>query len=162
MKSYSKLHFPLKRLHLFSSSDCPFSSKGTWLPETNGFSQFSRKMLLSLEKLLDEKIFKISFPVKKVILIFVARRLFPSKRAWLPETVFHHFLGKCSIPSKKLLVEKMFKISFLIKKVILFSSPDVPFPLKGTWPPVMVFQPFLRKYCFFFLKKLLNNKIFSV
>ncbi len=44
------------------------------------FPLFSPKTLLFLEKLLNEKIFKTSFPIKKVIFIFVAGCPLPFKR----------------------------------------------------------------------------------
>ncbi len=47
--------------------------------------------------LLDEKIFKPHFHVKKVIFIFVARRPFPSKETWDSETVFCRFSRKYSL-----------------------------------------------------------------
>ncbi len=66
------------------------------------FSEFSWKIPLSSKKRLDEKIFKISFPIKKVIFIFIARCPFPSKGTWPPKIVFHFFLGKYNFYWKNL------------------------------------------------------------
>ncbi len=46
------------------------------------------------KKLLNEKILKTSFPIKKVMFIFVAGAPFPSKETWTPETVFCRFFRK--------------------------------------------------------------------
>ncbi len=51
-----------------------------WLCPPKIFFPFSPKMLLFPKKLLDKKIFKTSFPIKKVIFFLVARRLLPFKR----------------------------------------------------------------------------------
>ncbi len=65
-----------------------------WLLLKNGyvpqkfFSPFSPKMLLFSKKLLNEKIFKTSFPIKKVIFIFVSRRPIPFKRDLAPRNGF--------------------------------------------------------------------------
>ncbi len=48
------------------------------------FSLFSPKMLLFSNKFLSEKIFKTSFPIKKVIFIFIAERSLPSITVVLP------------------------------------------------------------------------------
>ncbi len=46
----------------------------------NLFLPFSQKMLVFLEKLLVEKIFKTSFPINKDIFIFIAKCPFLFKR----------------------------------------------------------------------------------
>ncbi len=80
----------------------------------NLFSTFSPNMLLFLKKLLDEKIFKTLFPIKKVIFIFVVRRPFPSD-----ENGFLPVFSKIQLFLKKLLNNKIFSSSFVIKKVML-------------------------------------------
>ncbi len=65
---------------------------------------FSQKILLSSQKLLNEKTFKTSFLIKKVTSIFVARRPLLFKRDLPPKIVFHFFLGKCHFFWKMLLV----------------------------------------------------------
>ncbi len=67
------------------------------------FSPFSPKMLLSSKKLLNEKIFKPPFPIKKVIFIFVARRVLPFKRDSDPRHSFLSFSQKIQLFLKKLL-----------------------------------------------------------
>ncbi len=87
------------------------------------FRHFFRKLLFSSKKLLDEKIFKTSFPIKKVIFIFVARCPLLSKGTWLPKIVFHSFLGKYSFFLKKKLCQiKGNKFNFRYRFFYLSTS----------------------------------------
>ncbi len=48
-------------------------------------------MLLFLKKLLNEKVFKTSFPIKGVIFIFVAKCLLPFVETWALEMFLQFF-----------------------------------------------------------------------
>ncbi len=77
-------------------------------------------MLLFSKKLLDEKMFKTSFPLKKGYIHFHRQTgSFPSKETCAPEMVFCRFLRKLLLFFKKLLNNKLFNTSFMIKKVML-------------------------------------------
>ncbi len=65
------------------------------------FSIFSRRMLLSSKKLWYEKIFETSFPIKKVIFIFVVRRPLRFKRDLAPKNGFSLFSWKIQLSLKK-------------------------------------------------------------
>ncbi len=56
----------------------------------------SSKNVAFFEKLLDEKIFKISFPIKKVIFIFAVKHPLPFKRDLAPRNGFSAILSKNS------------------------------------------------------------------
>ncbi len=60
------------------------------------FLLFFQKMLFSSKKLLDEKIFQTTFPMKKVIFIFITRRPLSFKRDLVPRNILYHFLEKYS------------------------------------------------------------------
>ncbi len=75
-------------------------------------------MLLFTKKWLAEKIFKTSFSVKKVILIFVAGCFFPFKRDLAPRSGFLPFSRKIRLVSNKLRNNKIFGTSFVKKKKI--------------------------------------------
>ncbi len=117
------------------------------------FSAFSPKILFFSKKLLYEKIFRTSFPIKHGTFIFVVRRLLSFKRDFGPKNGFWAF-------SKKLLYEKIFKTSFPIKKVIFIFVTRCLLSFKRDLALVMFFWRFLRKL-YIFCKKLLNNKIFN-
>ncbi len=70
------------------------SLKNCQMRPQNNFSRFSLKIQLFSKKLLNEKILKTSFPIKKVIFIFVARRLLPFKRDLGPKNGFLAFSQK--------------------------------------------------------------------
>ncbi len=72
-KNIQNLISQKKRLYSFSSPDVPFPSK-----ETVVFP-FSQKIQPFLKKLLNKKIFSASFVIKKVMLIFGAKRLLSLK-----------------------------------------------------------------------------------
>ncbi len=63
-------------------------------------------MLLSSKKLLDEKIFKTSFPMENIILIFIARCPRPFKRNLAPQNSFSFFSWKYSLKKKKKNVDR--------------------------------------------------------
>ncbi len=96
-------------IHVYIQNFCvkdPFLKNGQMLPKTffvissaslkkwsyppKFFSPFFRKIYLFSKKLLDEKIFKTSFPIKNVIFIFAAkcpllfRRVLAPKNGFLP------------------------------------------------------------------------------
>ncbi len=76
-----------------------------WSHSPNFFHQFSSKKLLFSKKLLNEKILNTSFPIKKVIFIFVVRH-FLLLETWAPKMVFSRFLRKCLRPYKSRLVSQ--------------------------------------------------------
>ncbi len=61
------------------------------------FSPFSPKILLFSKKLLNDEIFETSFPIKKVILVLVARRLLSFKRDLGPRNSFLAFSQKITL-----------------------------------------------------------------
>ncbi len=63
--------------------------------------------------------------------------------------IFSPFSRNFFFLSKKLFDEKIFKTAFPIKMLYSFSSPDSPFPSKGTWSPEIALHHFLGKYWFF-------------
>ncbi len=74
---------------------------------------------------------------------------------------FFSIFSKIVVFLEKLLHEKMFQTSFLIKKgYIHFRCRTPPSLQKRLGPQKLLFCRFLRKYSFF-LKILLNNKVFS-
>ncbi len=78
---------------------------------------FGVRILLCSEKLLDEKIFKASFPIKKIAFIFVAKHPLPFKRDLAPRNDFSPFSRKMQVFFlKKLLNNKIFSTWFVIKK----------------------------------------------
>ncbi len=86
----------------------------------------------------------------------------PSSKKWsCPPKIFFHFLQKCCFLKKKLLNEKIFKTSFSIRKVIpIYFRRHTPRSLQKRLAPQKRFLPLFQKILLF-LKKLLNNKIFS-
>ncbi len=62
-------------------------------PPKKKISLLSQRMILSSKKLLYEKVFETSFPIKKVIFIFVIRHPlpFPSRRTWPQKQFFAIF-----------------------------------------------------------------------
>ncbi len=118
-------------------------------------------MLLFSKKLLDEKIFKTSFPIKKIIFIFVARHLFPSKETWPPRNGFLPFSQKIQLFLKNPLSNKIFRTLFVIKKVILIFATRLLSPKSRQMCTENSFSRFSRKVLFF-SKILLNKKIFSI
>ncbi len=116
------------------------------------FLPFSRKMLLSSKKLLDEKIFKTSFPIKKVIFIFVARPSLSFKRekglGLYKYAFFLPFYWKIQF-FFKLLNNKIFNTLICDEKsYVNFWGKTPTFPKKGSnvYP---VFHTLFGKYCFF-------------
>ncbi len=67
----------------------------------NFFPRFPPKMLLFSKKLLNEKIFKTSFSLKKVIFIFIARHPLPLKETRPPGNSFLPFSQKIQLFLKK-------------------------------------------------------------
>ncbi len=124
-------------------------------------SPFSPKMLLSLKKLLDEKIFKISFSIKKVIFIFVARHPLPFKRDLDPRNGFLLRSQKIQPFLKEPLSNEIFRASFVIKKVILTFGARRLLSLKNRQMCLEnSFSRFPRKILLF-SKKLTNTLVLT-
>ncbi len=68
------------------------------------------EQLLFSKKLLNEKIFETSFPIKKVIFIFVVRRLLPFKRDSAPRNGFYAVFSENIAFFEKLSNKKIFGI----------------------------------------------------
>ncbi len=106
---------------------------------------FSKNVAFYKKKLLDEKIFKDSFPTKKVIFIFVARHHLPFKRDLAPGNGFCHFRKRFLPFSQKIqffflkkqpLSNKIFRTSFVIKKSYPnFWGKTTPFSKKSSNVP---------------------------
>ncbi len=125
------------------------------------FSPFSPKMLIFLKKLLDEKIFGTSSPIIKVIFIFVGRHPVPLKRDLAFGNSFLSFSQKIQLLLKKPLNNKIFRTSFVIKKVILIFGAKRLLSLKNRQMcPENSISQFSQKILFF-SKKFLNKIIFS-
>ncbi len=156
------IQFSIKKVIFIFSVRWPLLLKNNHVPQ-KFFPPFSPKMLLFLKKLLDEKIFKTSFSIKKVIFIFVARCPLPFKRDLDLINGFLSFSPKIQIFLKKPLCNKIFRTTFVIKKVILIFGAGRLLSLKEIvkCTPKTVFLRFSRKVMLF-SKKLLNKKIFSV
>ncbi len=108
----------------------PSPKKWSYFPKN--FFPFSPKMLLFLKKLFHEKIFKTLFPIKKVIFIFVARCPLPFKRDLGPRNGFLPFFQKIQLFLKKLLNNKIFSTSSVIKKsYVNFWRMTPPSPKKS-------------------------------
>ncbi len=122
------------------------------------FYLFFRKMLHSLKKLLNEKILKISFHIKKVIFILVARHPIPLKMTWAPERGFHR--KYCFFFEKTVKLENILYLICDKKGYVNFldKTPSVPKKLPNV-PLKQFFLIFLENTGFFL--KLLNKKIFA-
>ncbi len=86
---------------------------GGTAPNTSktGFCRFIRKLHLFLNKLLNSKIFNLLFVIKKVTLIFGARRLLsPQNCQMRPQNSFSRFSRKILLFSKKLFIKKKLSI----------------------------------------------------
>ncbi len=59
--------------------------------KNNFFFSFFQRMILSLKRLLHEELFETSFPIKKVLFIFVIRSPLPFKRDLVPRNGFSLF-----------------------------------------------------------------------
>ncbi len=88
-------------------------------------------MLLFSKKLLNNKIFKTLFPIKKVIFIFVTRRHVPFRGDWGLRNNFLPFFQKIQLILKKLLNNKILSTSFVIKKVMLIFGGRCLLSLKN-------------------------------
>ncbi len=126
------------------------------------FSPFSPKILLFSRKLLNKKIFNTSFPIKKIIFIFVATRLFPLKRYLGPRNSFMPFFQKIPLLLKTLLNNKIFSTSFVIKKVMLIFGAGRLLSLKDCQMCSQNSFPRFSQKIRFFSKKLLNEKLFII
>ncbi len=73
-KQYLVPHSPQKRFNSFLESDADFASKRIMSPQKLFFAVILENIFFFFEKIVQWKIFKTSFPTKKVILIFVTRR----------------------------------------------------------------------------------------
>ncbi len=106
------------------------------------------------EKVLNDKIFETSFPIKKVIFILVARCLLSFKSDFGPRNGFLSFSQKITHFWKKLVNNKIFNTSFVIKTVMLIFSVRCPLFLKNCQMGPQ--NSFLQIQLF--SKKLLNKK----
>ncbi len=129
------------------------------------FSPFSPKMLLFFEKIVKWKNIQNLISIKKVIFIFIARCLALQKRLGLQKWSFFSenyssFWKNCNF-LKKLLNNKIFNTSFMIKKVMLMFGARRLLSLKNyEMHPQNSFSQFSLKVLLF-SKTLLNKKIFS-
>ncbi len=150
--------FLIKKVIFIFSARWPLLKNGH-IPKI--FSPFSPKMLLFSKKLLDENIFRTSFPIKKVIFIFVAERPLRFKRDLGSGNSFLSFSQKIQLFLKKLLNNKIFSTSFVIKKGhINFGDKTLPFPKQSSNVSQNCFSLFSRKILFF-SKNLFKEIIFS-
>ncbi len=79
-------------------------------------------MFLFSEKLLNEKIFKTSFPIKKAVFIFVAGRLLPFKRDSGPRNYgFAVFSENTSLFKKSITLDKL-KFFSIIDEIELIDK----------------------------------------
>ncbi len=119
------------------------------LPPKKFFFHFLQKYCFLQKKLLDEKIFKTSFPIKKVVFIFVAKRPLCFKRDLDSRNGFLAFSQKIQLFLKKLLNNKIFSTSFVIKKSQVYFWGRLLSLNNRQMYPKTVFQYFFQKYrCF--------------
>ncbi len=78
--------------------------------------------MFSLKKLLHEKIFKTSFPIRKVISVFVAKHSLPFKMDLAPKYSFFLFSVKIQFSLKKLRYINSNKLNFGYRFYYLSSS----------------------------------------
>ncbi len=83
----------------------------------NVFPTFSENVAF-FENIVTWKNIRNLISYKKGLFIFVLRRPFPKRGTGPPETIFRHFLKKCSFFWKNL-NNKIFRTKFETKKVIL-------------------------------------------
>ncbi len=127
----------------------------------NFFLIFSKNIAF-FEKIVKWKKFKISFPIKKAMFIFVAKRLFLYKRDLAPKQFFVIFSENYNFFWKKLLNNKIFNTSFVIKNSYAnFWGKTPPFSKKlSNVSPKKFFTVVSGNTAFF--EKLLNKKIFTI
>ncbi len=89
-------------------------------------------MLLFSEKVLNEKNIQNLISHKEGYIHFRHRTPFPSKDTWAPETVVWPFSQKIQPFLKKLLNNKVFCTSFVIKKIILIFGARRLLSLKNS------------------------------
>ncbi len=111
------------------------------------FPIFSKNVAF-LEKLLNVKIFKTSFLLKKRLYSFSSPGdvPFPSKETWAPETVVLPFSQKIQPLLKKLLNIKVFYTFVIKKSYVNFWRKTPPFSKKLLKVPPKQFFSFLRKW----------------
>ncbi len=97
------------------------------------FPPFSPKIFIFSKKLLNEKILKTHFWLKRLYSFSSQDASFPSKETWALEMIFYRFLRKLQLFLKKLLNNKIFSISFVIKKVTLIFGVRWPLTV-SQWP----------------------------
>ncbi len=133
------------------------SPKKKWSCPQKFFFPFSPKILLFSKKLLNEKIFKSSFPIKKGYIHFrhqtppsLQKRLRPQKRFFAVFSENYNFFWK-----NCLLI--IFNTSFVIKKVMLIFGARRHLSLKNCqMRPQNSFSQFFQKILFFFFEKLVE------
>ncbi len=128
----------------------------------NFFLWFSPKMLLFSKKLLNGKIFKTSFPIKKVIFIFAAWRPVPFKKELGPRNGFLPFFQKIQLFFlKNRLNNKIFITSFVSKKSYVNFWCKAPSFLKklSNVLPKQFFTVFSVNTFFFFQKNCWTKNI---
>ncbi len=106
---------------------------GKCAPKTS-FSGVSLTVRFFLRKNL-KTVFGTPFLPKKVIFIFVVRRLVPSKMVLPPKIIFHSYFGKYCFFSKNLLKEEYSKPQRLQKTLHRFLSSDAPLLSKRSYAP---------------------------
>ncbi len=122
------------------------------------FSPLSPKILFFSKKLLSDKIFETSFLIKRFIFILVARRLLSFKRDLGPRNGFLAFSQKITHFWKKLVNNKIFNTSFVIKKLSSHSDTvgrvankvrvEGPSTLTSTVQNISLLTHFLRQKFF--------------
>ncbi len=124
----------------------------------NFFPHFLQKCCLFWKKLLNEKIFKTLFPIKKGYIHFPRQTPLPFKRDLAARNGFPLFSQKMQLFLKKLLNNNLFNTSLVMNtKVMLIFGPKRLLSLKSCQ---MCFQ---NSFSRFFQKILLFfEKIFSI
>ncbi len=123
----------------------------TRLPSNKGFSRFSRKILLFLKKLINEKIFGITFAIKRLHSLLLLDIPFPSEMQTVLKNGFPQFSQKTSFFEK---ISKWKNIQNLIcnKKIYYFFSHKLT-----AFAKKMRFLKFPGKYCFFRKHRLIRK-----
>ncbi len=129
MKIFSVL-FSIKKVIFILSVSWPLFLKNGHVPR-KFFSPIFSKNVAFLKKLLNKKIFETSFPIKKFYVHFL-RQTPPSLQKRLgPQKRFLPFSQKIQLVLKKLLNNKIFSASFVIKKVMLIFGARPLISLKN-------------------------------
>ncbi len=98
-------------------------------------SIFSKNVAFFPKRLLDEKIFKTSFSIKKGNIHFRRRTPFPFKIDLVTRNSFLPFSQKIQLFLKKLLSNTILHTAFVIKSYLNFGGKTPPFPKKSSNVP---------------------------